>query len=84
MGQVGRILLLYLLNAGLNFAFQIYYSVPEVVGITTVDTIDEAIELANATEYSLTSSLWTRDANRALDVAARIRAGDYPCIKRKK
>ncbi|KAL5498738.1 hypothetical protein ACEPAH_2093 [Sanghuangporus vaninii] len=46
-----------------------------VIGITTVDTVDEAVELANATDYSLTASVWTRDINRALNVGARIRAG---------
>ncbi|KAL5476695.1 hypothetical protein ACEPAI_2881 [Sanghuangporus weigelae] len=46
-----------------------------LVGVVTVDTIDEAIELANATDYSLTASLWTRDVNRALDVSSCIRAG---------
>ena len=46
-----------------------------VVGIAVVDTIDEAVELANETDYSLTSSIWTKDVNRALDVAGRIRTG---------
>jgi len=45
--------------------------------VTTViefDTIEEAIELANATEYSLTSALWTQNLNKAFDVGSRIRA----------
>jgi acyl-CoA reductase-like NAD-dependent aldehyde dehydrogenase len=46
-----------------------------VVGITVVDTVDEAVELANATDYSLVASLWTTDLNVGLDVAGRIRAG---------
>ncbi|KAH8116163.1 aldehyde dehydrogenase [Phellopilus nigrolimitatus] len=47
-----------------------------VVGIAVVDTVDEAIEMANATEYSLSASVWTKDINRALDVASQIRSGN--------
>ncbi|EJD05454.1 aldehyde dehydrogenase [Fomitiporia mediterranea MF3/22] len=46
-----------------------------VVGVTTVDTVEEAVELANTTDYSLTASVWTRDIVRGLEVAPRIRAG---------
>lgn len=47
-----------------------------VIVFAVVDTIDEAVHLANETEYSLVASLWTRDINVALDVAGRIRAGE--------
>ncbi|KAL0958043.1 hypothetical protein HGRIS_000219 [Hohenbuehelia grisea] len=46
-----------------------------VVGFTTFETIDEAIELANATEYSLSAAMWTTNVHTARDVAPRIRAG---------
>ncbi|KDQ56594.1 hypothetical protein JAAARDRAFT_689366 [Jaapia argillacea MUCL 33604] len=46
-----------------------------VTVFAVVDTIDEAVELANATEYSLSASLWTKDVNLAFDVGGRIRAG---------
>jgi acyl-CoA reductase-like NAD-dependent aldehyde dehydrogenase len=46
-----------------------------VLVVAVVDTIDEAVELANASEYSLTSALWTRDVYNAMDVAARIHSG---------
>jgi len=46
-----------------------------VLAGAVVDTIDEAVELANASEYTLSSALWTRDVYNAIDVAARIRAG---------
>ncbi|EED85322.1 predicted protein [Postia placenta Mad-698-R] len=40
-----------------------------------VDTVDEAVELANATNYSLAGAVWTKDVNSAMDVSMRIRAG---------
>ncbi|MBX2814180.1 MAG: aldehyde dehydrogenase [Myxococcales bacterium] len=46
-----------------------------VVGITTFETEDEAIAIANDTEYGLGSGLWTRDMNRAYRVARSIKAG---------
>ncbi|KAF9805836.1 hypothetical protein IEO21_08925 [Rhodonia placenta] len=46
-----------------------------VVTLTEVDTIDEAVELANATEYSLGAGLWTTNVHHAMDVSMRIRAG---------
>jgi acyl-CoA reductase-like NAD-dependent aldehyde dehydrogenase len=36
---------------------------------------DEAIEIANATRYSLAAGIWTRDVKRAHRVARRLRAG---------
>jgi len=46
-----------------------------VLSIAVADSIDEAVELANDTEYSLTSGLWTTNVHRAFEVAPRIRAG---------
>lgn len=46
-----------------------------VVGVTEFETVEEAIQLANTTDYSLTASLWTRDVNLAFDVGSRIKAG---------
>ena len=36
----------------------------------------EAVRLANATEYGLAGSLWTRDSGRALRVSRAVRAGN--------
>jgi acyl-CoA reductase-like NAD-dependent aldehyde dehydrogenase len=36
---------------------------------------DEAIALANGTDYGLTASVWTRDIDRALRAADAIEAG---------
>lgn len=38
-------------------------------------TEDEAIELANDTEYGLSACVWSRDADRPLRVARRLDAG---------
>ena len=36
---------------------------------------DEAVELANATEYGLTAAIWTNDIHQALRTARRVRSG---------
>ncbi|WP_281377135.1 aldehyde dehydrogenase family protein [Amycolatopsis echigonensis] len=36
---------------------------------------DEAVDIANDTDYGLTAGLWTRDLSRAHRVAGRIEAG---------
>ncbi|KZT04813.1 aldehyde dehydrogenase [Laetiporus sulphureus 93-53] len=46
-----------------------------VVTLTAVDTIDEAVQLANTSDYSLMAALWTQNLHTALEVAPRIRAG---------
>ena len=44
-----------------------------VLALTEVDTVDEAIELANDSDYSLVASVWSRSAS--IELASRIRAG---------
>ncbi len=46
-----------------------------MVSVYPVDTVDQAIERANATPFGLNASVWTRDVNKGRRVARRIRAG---------
>jgi acyl-CoA reductase-like NAD-dependent aldehyde dehydrogenase len=46
-----------------------------VVGIMKVSGDEEAIRLMNDSDYGLTASLWTRDAERAAAIGARIETG---------
>jgi acyl-CoA reductase-like NAD-dependent aldehyde dehydrogenase len=45
------------------------------VSITRVDSVDEAVRLANDTEYGLAAAVFTRDIARGLEVARRIESG---------
>ena len=46
-----------------------------VLVATMFRTSDEAVQLANNTRYGLAASVWTENVNRALEVAARLKAG---------
>ena len=46
-----------------------------VVSIMPFDSADEALEMANATEYGLACTIWTQDITKAHNVAANIQSG---------
>ena len=46
-----------------------------VLVASSFDTEEEAVSLANGTEYALLGAVWTRDISRAHRMAAEIRAG---------
>lgn len=46
-----------------------------VIGITEVDTYDEAIELANDNEFGLSSTIYTNDLNKAFHFVREIESG---------
>jgi gamma-glutamyl-gamma-aminobutyraldehyde dehydrogenase len=46
-----------------------------VVAVTRAETDDEAVALANATQYGLAATLYTRDVSRAHRYARKLKAG---------
>jgi aldehyde dehydrogenase len=46
-----------------------------VVSVTTFDSVDEALTIANDTLYGLGSGVWTRDMNSAYRLGREIKAG---------
>jgi len=49
-----------------------------VFGIKVVDTEEEAVALANATDYSLTAAIWTKDLAKGMRLGRQVRAGAFP------
>ncbi|KAG6891624.1 hypothetical protein C0992_001309 [Termitomyces sp. T32_za158] len=45
--------------------------------VIVVNTVDEAVQLANLSEYSLSAAIWTNDMRVAQDVSAQVRAGTH-------
>ncbi|MBV7397180.1 aldehyde dehydrogenase family protein [Mameliella sediminis] len=48
-----------------------------VLTIMPFDTVDEAITIANDTEYGLAASVWTKNIDKALMVTRRVQAGRF-------
>ena len=46
-----------------------------VVSVFSFKTIEEALKLANSTEYGLVTGIWTTNINKALWLAKRVRSG---------
>jgi len=46
-----------------------------VLAIIDFDEIDQAAALANRSEYGLVAGIWTRDINKAMSLASRIKSG---------
>ena len=46
-----------------------------VLAVLTFDSVDEAAAIANRSQYGLVAGVWTRDINKALTLASRIKAG---------
>ena len=62
---------------GVNSSMRIYgeESFGPVVCIVRVNGVDEAVRVANDTEYGLSAAVFGRDIARAFDVAKRIDSG---------
>lgn len=46
-----------------------------VGAVIAFDTVEEAIEIANATEYGLAATIWTQNVSLAHTLASKVRAG---------
>jgi len=46
-----------------------------VISLIRVKTVDEIPEIANDTKYGLSAAIWTKDIDKALKLARRIKAG---------
>lgn len=48
-----------------------------VVAVIPYDDVDDAVAIANDSDYGLAGSVWTGDADAGLDVARRVRTGTF-------
>jgi aldehyde dehydrogenase (NAD+) len=46
-----------------------------VLAVVAFDDLDEAAAMANRSQYGLVAGIWTRDINKALTLASRVKAG---------
>ncbi len=46
-----------------------------VLAVITFDDLEEAIALANRSQYGLVAGIWTRDINKAMAIASRVNTG---------
>lgn len=62
---------------GVNDSMQLFCdeTFGPLMAIQVVRNVDEAVERANSTEFSLSASVWTSDAARGKEIAHRLRAG---------
>ena len=48
-----------------------------VLAVIPYDDVDDAVNIANDSEYGLAGSVWTADIDLGLDIARRVRTGTY-------
>ena len=48
-----------------------------VLAVIPYDTPDDAVRIANDSDYGLAGSVWTSDVASGLDIAKRVRTGTY-------
>jgi len=46
-----------------------------VLAVMAFDDVEDAIAIANRSQYGLVAGVWTRDINKAMTIASRIKAG---------
>jgi aldehyde dehydrogenase (NAD+) len=48
-----------------------------VISVIPFDDVDDAVRIANDSEFGLAGSVWTGDNDLGMDVARRVRTGTY-------
>ncbi|MFT3901098.1 MAG: aldehyde dehydrogenase [Gordonia sp. (in: high G+C Gram-positive bacteria)] len=48
-----------------------------VISVIPYDTVDEAIAIANDSDYGLAGSVWTSDIEKGVEIAKQVRTGTY-------
>jgi acyl-CoA reductase-like NAD-dependent aldehyde dehydrogenase len=46
-----------------------------VLAVMAFDDVEDAIAIANRSQYGLVAGVWTRDINKAMTIASRIKTG---------
>jgi betaine-aldehyde dehydrogenase len=48
-----------------------------VISVIAYDTPEDALRIANESDYGLSGTVWTADVERGIDIARRVRTGTY-------
>jgi succinate-semialdehyde dehydrogenase/glutarate-semialdehyde dehydrogenase len=63
-------------DVGFNIVAAVEETFGPVTPIMTVDSADQALEIANSSAYGLGGSIWTKDLERAHDLVRRLEVGN--------